>query len=359
MLQPRGRSARRRRAILAGAAAAGALARSAPVQNYVVQKASDYMSGSPSDFPAQPKRTYAKKSRKPRRTRPKTNKKLSNDVKSIKKKLRSLEHSENASLGQLTYRNLRAYRVVAATASEQKVADSLAVNNITAYESVLGELLYYNPSAPATLVNAAGTSGTYQKDFLFKTVFGKLTLKNNYQTDCKVLVYLCTPRADTSQSPSSAWTDGIANDAGNVSAITDVGNLPSDFDTFRDFWKAKRVTSQVLAPGQSVQVSNAVNDVNYDPSFSDSHALLYQTKIKAFQWLVIVRGNVGHDTVDSSEVGLLQCGVDILQEETYVVNYDAGINLSYVHVNSTLDTFTNGGVESHQPVADNQGFDMA
>lgn len=337
---------------------------SAAMWNKVIEYLKDVQPPpSEAQFPAQPKSQTSKSNYKARRRkrqnriRKTTKKTVSKDLHQLKKAVQSLKHSEHASLGTMTYRKKTAGKILAAVNAQNSATYS--ANTYSAMETALAELLYYDPAAPATLVKASAATGTYQKDFLFKSIASKLTVRNNYQIDANVIIYLVQPRIDTSSSPSNAWTDGIANDAGNVIANTDYGTLPTDFDTFRDFWNTKRLCNKVLAPGQSVSVSHGVNNVIYDPSLTDSHSLTYQKTTKNFGFLIIVKGSVAHDTV-ADQQGIAAAGVDVVQENTYVVNYDAGVNLSYVHIdNSGLDAFSNAGVQSHQPVPDNISYSVA
>lgn len=282
---------------------------------------------------------------------------LKKKVCQLERRVKDLQHSESSSLGKITYRKFQTNTIRAGN-NAQAVARA-EVNNLSNMEAVLAQLLYYNPSAPATLVTADGTSGTYQKEFLFKTVYAKYLLRNNYQTDAEVTVYLIKPKQDTSINASLSWSNAIADDAGNSSAVTDYGIYPNEFDTFRDNWTAKRVLTKSLAPGQSCEVSHTENDIFYDPAFTDSHSLAYQKGFKMFGFLTIVKGVLSHDTTVSTEQGTAEAGVDTLLQSNYVVHYDAGVNLSYVYQDTTLDTPTNGFVQSHQPIPDNIAYSVA
>lgn len=309
---------------------------------------------SSSAFPAEPKKAWSRKPRK-KKTRL-TNRKVKKEVQQLKKKVRDIEHSEKAALGKMTYRRKVADRVIVSE-NVQNVS-VYPVNTTGRYEAVLANLKYYNPSDPANLVTASAATGTYQKDFLIKSVSSKLTLRNNYQSDVEVLVYLCQPKNDTDQSPSAAWSLGIADDPGNITAYTDWGQLPTDFDTFRNFFRTRRLCLKTLSPGQSVQVSHGAADIFYDPAMTDAHALDYQTHLKSFAFMVIIRGTLSHDT-SLDQQAMSAAGVDSYQEDTMVVSYNAGVNLSFVHVDTTLATITNGAVQSHQPVSDNIGYSVS
>lgn len=286
----------------------------------------------------------------------KSNKKLSKDVNVCKKAIKTLKLQTKASLGKLTYRRTRADTIRSATNSQ--AVKGYAVNRTVEYQNVLTFLKYYDPSNPSVLINTNGNSGTFQKDFLFKSVYSKLELRNSYMTDAMVTVYLCLPKADTDQSPENAWTDGIANDAGNVASNTAYSSLPNDYDTFRDFYNTKRVLHQVIKPGQTISCSNSIKDVTFDPAYVDTHSLLYQKVLKSMQWLVIVKGLVAHDNASSVQQGVIEAGVDSLQTETFECHYDAGVDLSYIHIENTLDTPTNGFVQGQQQIPDNITYEI-
>ncbi len=177
------------------------------------------------------------------------------------------------------------------------------------------------------------------------------------QSDCNLKVYLCKAKDDTSITPSSAWSSGLA-DSGNVSAITQLNQFPSDTDLFNDLWSSKVAGNFTLSPGQTASVSHTVKNVEYDPSLVDTHNLTYQKEYKAFTWMFVVSGVLSHDTT-LNEQGMAACGVDFSHHVSTVISYDAGTNIKYVHVVENLDTPTNGFVQSHQPVPDNISYSVA
>lgn len=282
---------------------------------------------------------------------------LKKEVCKLSNQIKELKHAESASLGKMTYRSIKAWNHLVGDNVQSDA--SYAINRPADYETVLANLKYYDPAVPGTLVTASAATGTYQKNFLVKNIFSKLSMRNNYQTDVEVIAYLCTPKSDSSISPASAWTDGITTDAGNITARTEYGCYPTDFDVFRDLWKAKRACSKILSPGQSTEVSHSVQNVEYDPALYDEHSASYQQRFKTFVWLVVLKGTVAHDTAVSAQQGTIAGGLDVIQSETWTIQYDAGVNLSYVVLDTTLDTPTNSFVQSHQPIADNIGYSVA
>ena len=287
----------------------------------------------------------------------KSNKNLSSDVVSLKKQVQTLKLSEDATLGRMTYRKNNAYRLLAGD-NAQSVSTPYFMRT-TDFETVLSNLKYYDPANPATLVTADGTTGTYQKDFLFKSVHSRLNIRNSYGTDAHVIVYECIPRVDTNVTPGAAWTDGVANDPGNITSSSIYNTYPSDFDTFKDFWRSSKIFDSILTPGETGTCSSSSVDIKYDPSFADTHNLVYQKGLKTKSYLIILKGVLAHDSALDQQ-GISACGIDIEQRDVYVVEYDAGVNLSYVMIDNTgLATPTNGFVQGQKPVNDNQAYSVA
>ena len=228
-------------------------------------------------------------------------------------------------------------------------------NDTSIVENVLENLRYYDPSTPGTLITANFNTGTYQRSVHFKSVTQSMLLRNNYQSDVKVKVYLCTPKKDTNQGPSAAWTAGIADNPATIATTALLNQYPTDFQVFNDLWKVKVAVNTTLAPGESAKASHTAKDFEYDPAVVDSHALTYQRKYKSFAWLLVVSGVPSHDSA-LSQIGLAQAGIDYVMNRTCIVSYDAGVNIKFVVPQNTLDTPTNGFIQSHQPVPDNIAY---
>lgn len=288
--------------------------------------------------------------------RPRSNAKLTRDVARLKATTKQLKFSDESSNGTMTYRLHTSHAIIAGENVQNSIGyDGWSVSDM---ETALANLKYYNPSAPTTLVTADATTGSYNKQVHFKSITASLEIRNNYQSDCNLVVYLCKPRDDTSIGPTTAWSNG-ATDGANV-GITDTAVYPNDFKQFRDLWTAKRVQSSCLNPGQTVKVSHSERDIMFDPSTIDEHNLTYQKYYGNFVFLVVVKGVISHDANLSSQRGLEGVGVDILRKRTAIVNYDAGIGLEYIHADTTgLDTATTGFVQSHQPVSDNLTYSVS
>jgi len=318
----------------------------------LVKPKSGYSKTAPNSAPAQ---TLPQPSKKRRRRKPITKK--GKTLRTMKSQIRSLQQSERQSLGQMTARNIYSQRVLA-SANQQQIATISNPLSTTTIENALGNLKFFDPANPGTLVTASMAVGSYQRNVLFKSVTSKLLVRNNYQTDVNVKVYLAQIKDDTNFDISSAWVNAVA-DGSNMVGTTELGQYPSDYNQVNDLYKVSMLSKASLSPGQSMTCSHTVKDIEYDSSTVDSHGLIYQREYKSFQFLLVITGQLGHDTVSDQQTHL-EAGVDCQVLDTYVVKYDAGINITYTHVNNYMDSaFTNLGVQSHQPTPDNIAFSIA
>lgn len=284
-------------------------------------------------------RTYAKR---------KTN--LRKEITAIKRTLRSDQ-------ARHTYRR-RDTSAIKLSSVGTCVRTAFAYTRITELETAMTNLRYYDPSAPTTLATASGASGTYTRQIHFESIYSRLRVRNNYQIPCKVTVYSCVPKTDTSTDPTSFFSAGITDQT--VSGLTAASPLINlfDIDMVKDNWSCAKATSMELLPGREMVCSWAGKAFDYDPSNADTHSLSYQKKYRAHTWVVQVHGIIGHDNT-ALEYATLLAGVDLLCDRKFVITYDAGVNLNDFSAddNSSL-SFTNGPVVS-QVVVDNQNYSIA
>lgn len=275
-------------------------------------------------------------------------------VKDCKKAIRKLQKQTDASTGTMVFRQHNASAIISsANLTNQGLYGCLSTASI---ESALSNLKYYDPSTPGTLITASASSGTYQRNFLIEQAYMSLDIRNNYQSDVRVLVYLCKVKDDTDQTALQAWTAGIA-DGGNATAITQPNQYPTDYNLVKDLYSLKRLKDVQLRAGQHCSVSHCERNIEYDSSTVDTHNLSYQKEYKAFQFLVVVQGVIAHDG-SLSQYGLIGAGVDIENKLRYKVVYNAGVNIDYIHLDNNLQTFTNGAVQSNKPANTNQGWSL-
>lgn len=235
---------------------------------------------------------------------------------------------------------------------------AVAATRLTELENAMQYLRYYDPSTPSSLVTANAATGTYTRQIHFESFYSKLRLRNNYQIPCKVTVYSCVPKTDTSTDPTSFFSAGVTDQT--VSGVTTSSPLISlwDMDMVKDNWSCVKTTSMELRPGREMVCAYAGKAFDYDPSNADTHSLSYQKKYRAHVWVVQVEGIIGHDNT-ALEYATLLAGVDYVCDRKFVMTYDAGANLNDFSAddNSSL-SFTNGPVVS-QVVVDNQNYSIS
>jgi len=274
----------------------------------------------------------------------------------LKKQVKELKRIAESDMG--THIQRRRSTGVISSSVNSKSIQSGSLCNITLIEEVMAQLRYYDPSAPSALVTADGTTGSYQKEFLFKSIHHNFMLTNNYQVPCKVKIFLVRSREDTSINATTAYTNGLA-DIGNPTSTSTLVYL-TDSNQFNDLYKIVKSSSGYLQPGDSMSIAFTDSPFQYDPSFTDSHALTFQNRYKDLQFVVDVQGPLGHDTVVTTEQTNLQAAVDFELRTTFTVNYSAGADIKYLHIDDEGDTaFTNSGVVSSKPVSDNIGYSLA
>lgn len=277
-----------------------------------------------------------------------------NTRKGLAKQVKSLQKQMNTNSGRFTYRIRSTGNVVASVneCNHTGISGWLPTN----LEAAISSLPFFNPATPGTLTTADFTSGTYNKDILFRTLTSKLTLRNNYQIPCNIRVYKCVPKSATSITPTTAFTNGLADQGAPASTSPLV--FISDSEQFLDLYKIVRTDKAYLQPGDQYTVSDSDKNVIYDPSFLDSQtATLDNKRYKNFSYVVRVDGCLAHDS-SASERGQAQGAVDYQIDRIFHIQYDAGVDLNYISVSDSSNTFTNGAVVSNKPVADNQSYSV-
>lgn len=228
-----------------------------------------------------------------------------------------------------------------------------APNRVSELEVAIANLRYYDPSNPATLLTASGATGTFSRDIHIKNAHSKLRFRNNYQVPARVKVYLCLTKHDTNDHPITTYEAGITDQVISGGDSTTPAIYLNDIEVVKEAWKIDCVFDKVLMPSFEGSVSHSTGAFEYDPAHTDTDSTAYQKRYKAFAWVVRLEGVCGHDTVADQQT-LLPASLDI--ESFYKVDivYDAGINLNDIYVSDTRGTtFTNSGVVSSFPVADN------
>nr|WAE43937.1 MAG: capsid protein [Cressdnaviricota sp.] len=269
------------------------------------------------------------------------------------KQVKELNRQSKADEATMTYRVRTTGRILSAV--NQQTFDEITAVSVTSLETVLAVLKYYDPAVPGTLVTADGAVGTYSKEFMFSRQYCRAVIRNNYQSPVRLSVYLQSVKEDTSIPPSTAYSNGLL-DVGGISATSPL-SFVSDSRQYRDLWHIVSSKKVELQPGEEYVCTYSTKPFVYDPSLVDSHPDAHQHRYKAYAISARVEGIIGHDTV-ADQQGILQGGVDWCCDRTWVVTYNAGINLEY-HVNSDQsDAFTTGPVASQKPIPDNINYSV-
>lgn len=285
-----------------------------------------------------------------RRARPSPIGKLTKRVNSLAKSVRS---------DQARHTHKRRDITAVGSNANESVFFSIGSWGISEIEASMAYLRYYDPSVPGTLVTADASTGTYQREIHIESVQERLTIRNNYQIPLIYTVYLCTPKDDTSVLPESWLSNGVTDQVVTGGSATSPLLYPTDISMVTKNWKLKRVRYGLLQPGSEVHAMASFGPFNYDPALADTHTMQFQAKFKGHVWGVRFEGRPGHDTT-ASEFLITQCAAEVMNDRKVVITYDAGTNLDDLSFDNNSDTaFTNAGVVTNKPVADNQSYSKA
>lgn len=274
-------------------------------------------------------------------------------VSGLKKQVQQLSKIAKADQGTLIYRTRKTSEQIALMSEQSCV--HYPINNVTSIELALAQLRYYDPSAPATLLTADGASGTYSKDFLFKPVYGKIQIRNNYKVPCRVTVYVVEVKNDTGIDPVTAWTNGLA-DVGGPSSVNPMTYL-TDSHQFLDLWKIASTKSYEIPPGNEISCSHSSKSFSYDPSIYDSHNLLYQRAQGAFSFVVKLQGVLCHEPVTDNQ-GFSKSGIDVAYYSITTISYNAGADIKTIILSDTIGLVTTNAVVSNPSVVTNQSYNL-
>lgn len=291
-----------------------------------------------------------KKKRRPKKRKP-TKRSVAQSTKKLARQVKQLSKKVNNGQGVLHFISRPTGRCLASVNQQSLVTNGFGVSEI---EGVLGNLRFFNPSAPDTLITGSGASGTYSRKYMFEC-YAKCLVRNNYQVPCKVTIYTVVPKNDTSILPTTAYIDGLV-DVGNVSATSQLMYL-SYSPQFNELWRITATKTFNLQPGQEVESMHSTGKFTYDPSLYDSHTLLYQQDNRAFHMMVRCDGPLAHDS-SADQQGYSAAGVDIAWKYKMTVRYEAGVDLTFYAISDGADSFTNGALVSSYPIADNIGYSV-
>lgn len=272
----------------------------------------------------------------------------------LKKEVQAIKKEMKKDLSTLIYRS----RIVRQRLTNQNEMAFTGCGDVgvSALETVLAQLRFFDPSNPGTFITGSGATGTYQRNWHFKSIVSKLKVRNNYQVPCKVTLYACTPKKDTSITAITAWSNGLA-DVGNPLNSSHLVYL-TDSDEFADLWKVVSSKKAFLKPGDELSVSHISKDIYYDPSIVDSQTAEYQKQFGCVYYMVRLEGVLAHSAADGSLRGFAPAGVDATYKVTYTVSYDGGAAFKYIVLSDSYDAVGSTALVSQQPVADNQAYSV-
>lgn len=232
---------------------------------------------------------------------------------------------------------------------------------LSTLETATANLRFFDPAAPATLVTANPNTGTYARDISIKNFYGKFLMRNNYQVPVKVKLYLCKVKNDSSSSVLTTYTNAITDQVINAGVDeTDALVYLTDIERVKENWSVDCVVDKVLEPGHEASASHSTGPFAFDPSHLDLNTDNYQKGFKSFEWFLRVEGVLGHDTA-AGEYSLLLAGVDVqLFQKVDIVYNSGGADLDDIYIaEGRVQAFTNGGVASLKPVADNLAYSVS
>lgn len=323
------------------------------VAPFVAKAVSDAVSGKGAFWGARPRSSgqpykppYKPSSRKRRSG---TRRKAS--CKDLCKKVKTLTKKANSSIGLHTYRKLGSADLDASV--NQSVFNHFSLNTDSNLDTAIANLRYYDAATNAIVTADAGTLSASRKLY-FKRNWFKLTVRNNYQVPVHVIMYAVLAKADTNVTPSAAFTNGLT-DIGNPSA-TSPGVYPTDSPQFNELYRIVKSKTIFLDAGKEVSLSFNVGGFQYNPSTQANDSEVYQVRHHGGAFAVRISGPLGHDSATDQQ-GILQSSVDIKFKRVHDIEYDAGARIKTVEVsNDMASSFTNQGLVSSKPVADNIGY---
>lgn len=224
---------------------------------------------------------------------------------------------------------------------------------ITEIESAMANLAYFDPSIN-DIVALNATVGSYERDMML-SITRKIKIKNNYRVPAHVELWCCSPKVDTNLNPITVFTNSLV-DQGNPSPTSPLTQF-KDSDDLKNMWTMKLCARKTLMPAACMYSSKFTGKFNYSINTADQHNLTYQKKNKGHAWVIVIKGELGHDAVIATEIGLTSCGIDYMIDNEYHFTYDGGKAMHRVsQVDNSTSTFTNAGLQSEKPLTAQQTY---
>lgn len=306
-----------------------------------------------------PKRRYkSKKGATNRKNTKKVPKKVKSVTKVLQKQVKQLQKAVNVDKATHTFKQCNASSIKSLIGRCNHTA--FGGSSVAELETACTYLRYYDPAVPGTLVTANANTGSFARDVAFKNYYTKLTMRNNYQVPARVKVYLCKVKNDCNETPLTTYTTAIADQVitAGVDETDQLIHL-TEIERVKEVWNVDCVIDKVLEPGQEAVTTHSTGPFNFDPSHVDSFTNAYQQVYKGFAYVMRIEGVLAHDTA-AAEYSLAAAGIDYELTRKAIIEYDAGVDLDDIYiVEGRVQAFTNGGVSSLKPIADNIAYSVA
>lgn len=251
--------------------------------------------------------------------------KVRNDIKVLKKRVNS---------GLATYtKKYRTYATSISSAVDQVDYHEVGLNSISILEGVIDAVKYFDAATNA-IVNVDLSANTFQNKVRFTRSYGKILVRNNYSVPCRVGIYFCVVKKDTSIVPVTAMSNSLTDMSNGTTASPLI--YPSDCEDFNDLWKIEKHKSAVLQAGEECELSHGFKPFDYDISLSDSHNNAYQGYFKGCVMVVRTEGILSHGS--TSGVTLGRGGVDVSVTRIHSIEYNGNSDIKYLEIDYNAGT---------------------
>lgn len=268
-------------------------------------------------------------------------------TKKLQKQVTDIKRVLNSTTSQHTWKK-DFYSRFLTSANTAEYLELTGWNHATIANAV-GNLRFFDPTTPGTLIVADADAGLFNRDILIPSIYVHCEARNNYAVPAKLTIYLLKSKVSTNTDPDTYRTNGLA-DQGNPTESS-IQLYPTDSNEFNEQWSIVTSKTRTLQGGQTMSLSYSVKNVNYNPAQEDTNNLTYEKG--TLIWYARLQGVMGHDTTISTQTGILGAGVDIMSRTIIKIKYDSGGgSLDDITVVDGQDTFTNAGCITNKDVID-------
>lgn len=308
----------------------------APVAKYLYNR---YTAATPA--PAVVRRSYIKSGRSYPRPYRRYRRRRSRRKKTLTKKVNELSRQVKSTTSTYIKKSRGFDQLINTTDNYVNVVNH-DLCSITQIQAAIDNVKYFDPATPGTLINVNLTTPTFQNQVLIKRSYGRIVCRNNYGVPCKVTIYICSTKKDTSITPIAAINNGLS-DMSNAT-ISSPLIYPTDIHDFNDLWKIDKSKSIQLNPGDECSLSHSYPEYRYDVSLADSHGTEYSTYFHGSVMMVRLTGVLCHGA--TSGASSIKAGVDYTYERIFEVQYAGGIDTRYLEISDNPETMVGAATVS-------------